>query len=256
MAAETEKERMQLKNRFKELAEKAYAQGIFTFTGFLSLPEQDVFWQVADQCRHVGYELRGGNGECERKMLRFGSVEELGYEMEFPIVCLCIKPLLKKFSDELTHRDFLGALMNLGIERSSLGDIFIRDREGYLFCQEGIGPFICENLDKVKHTNVRCEAVDLQETFLQPVPELVEVTVSSERIDSVIAKLFNKSRTQSLELFTQKKVYVDGRINENNSRYLKEGETVTVRGFGRFKYLGIKYETKKGKICIQAEIFL
>lgn len=86
-------------------------------------------------------------------------------------------------------------------------------------------------------------------------PEPVEITVNSERADSVIAKIYHLSREKSQQLFVEKKVYVDGRLTENLSRTLKSGELVTVRGFGRFIYRGLKYETKKGKLCVVAEVY-
>lgn len=250
-----DKEVLQLQNHFRDLAEQSYTRNVYTFSGFLSLAEQDVFLQLERELRHIKWELFGGTLDCERKMLRFGCMEDLGYEEEYPIVCIHICPLLKKFADEFSHRDFLGALMNLGIQRSTLGDIFIRDREAYLFCQEGMADFICEKLDKVKHTNVRCERMVAGMELVMSSPEPVEVTVSSERADSVIAKLYHLSREKSQQLFAEKKIYVDGRMTENLSRILTPGELVTVRGFGRFRYRGTKYETKKGKLCVWAEVY-
>ena len=63
------------------------------------------------------------------------------------------------------------------------------------------------------------------------------------------------SRNESLNLFAAGKVFVDGRLSENNSRMLKEGETVNVRGYGKFLFKGVKYETKKGKLCMEIEVY-
>ena len=67
-----EKEIQQLKNRFRDLAEKSFRQGIFTFTGFLGLSEQDVFWQEERGLSHAGYCLGGGYDGADRVMIRFG----------------------------------------------------------------------------------------------------------------------------------------------------------------------------------------
>lgn len=82
--------------------------------------------------KFAGITLYGGREEAERKILRFGSEAELGYEQPFPICCIRIRPLSAKFADKLSHRDYLGALMNLGIERSTIGDIL--PGEGEAFC--------------------------------------------------------------------------------------------------------------------------
>ena len=102
-----------LKKRFRELARKCYQQNQYTFTGFLSLADLSCFYETEKEISYVPYTIWGGSDLCERVMIRFGSEEELGYEEEFPIVCIEVKPLAAKFADELTHRDFLGALMNL-----------------------------------------------------------------------------------------------------------------------------------------------
>lgn len=273
MALDTEKDLQQLKNRLRELADKSYHQNIYTFSGFLGLSEQDVFWQMERELSYAGYKLcgagniSGGDAEaacekelnfeadCDRKVLRFGNPAELGYEEPFPIVCIHMKPLLSKFSDKFSHRDFLGALMNLGIDRSTIGDIKVGDKEGYLFCLESIAEYICDNLDKVRHTNIKCEIVqDMGEIPMEEPEELV-VLASGERIDGVVSKVYNMSRSDSLSMFREKKVYVNGRLCENNSRILKSGETVNVRGYGKFIYEGVNYETKKGKLSLKVKVF-
>jgi len=93
MSVENEKEIQQLKNRIRELADKSYNQNQYTFTGFLGLAEQDALWQVEREVKFAGITLYGGREEAERKLLRFGSEAELGYEQPFPICCIRIRPL-------------------------------------------------------------------------------------------------------------------------------------------------------------------
>ena len=255
MAFTSDKELQQLRSRLHDLARKSYQQNMFTFTGFLGLSEQDLFWREEPELRYAGYELWGGDEGCDRQMLRFGRELELGYEEPFGIVCIHIAPLQEKFSDDFSHRDFLGALMNLGIERSTLGDIRVGHREAYLFCQENIAEFICDNLDQVKHTHVRCRVVEAIGEIPAEEPEVLSVQVASERIDALIAKVYNRSRGDVLELFRAGKVYVGGRLCENNSRMLKARDVVNVRGFGKFTFLGVRGETRKGKLNVQAAVY-
>ena len=99
MAQENEKEIQQLKNRLYDLAERSYVQGIFTFTGFLGLSEQEIFWQQEKELRHAGYVLEGGLKDADRVMVRFGDAGTFGYEVPFPIVCIHISTLQHKFAD-------------------------------------------------------------------------------------------------------------------------------------------------------------
>lgn len=255
MAQDNEKEIQQLKNRFRDLADKAFQQGIFTFTGFLGLSEQDVFWREEPKLRYAGYCLNGGCEAADRVVIRFGSPEEMGYEIPFPIVCVHIQPPAKKFAEELSHRDFLGALMNLGIERSTIGDIKVGEKQAYLFCLDSIAEFICGNLEQVKHTKVKCIVTENYENIPQEEPLQMSIQVQSLRVDAVLAKLYNMSREKSLELFRAGRVYVNGRLCENNSRQLKSGETVNARGYGKFTLTGEPRETRKGKLSVEAAVY-
>ncbi len=245
----------QLRKRFEELVRKAYNQSTYYFTDFLSMSDAAI---VCDAVREVEYTLFGGADGCERVMARFGNPAQLGYEQEFPIAIIKIEPLLKKFADEFTHRDFLGALMNLGIERDVIGDILIREKTAYVFAAERIAQYIAENLDKVKHTNVKCTCMgtdEIKEAFTVNLRE-EEVIVPSERLDVILAKLYNMSRNQALDAFRERKVFVNGRLCENNSGSVNKGAVVALRGYGKFIYDGVKYETKKGKLSVSVRMYI
>ena len=239
MSVENEKEIQQLKNRIRELADKSYNQNQYTFTGFLGLAEQDALWQLERDVRFAGITLYGGREEAERKILRYGSEAELGYEQPFPICCIRIRPLSEKFADKLSHRDYLGALMNLGIERSTIGDILPGEGEAFLFCLDTIAEFICDNLEQIRHTHVKCEVIQ----------------VASPRVDAVLSKVYNKSRSDCLELFRAGKVYVNGRLCENNSKPLAQGDVVNARGYGKFRISGEPHATRKGRLAIETEVY-
>ena len=250
-----EKEIRQLQNHIKELANKSYAQNIYLFTDFLGLSEQDAFWQMESELPAHSYRLWGGRDNADRVMIRFGNPEEFGYEVEYPITCIHISPVNQKFADDLTHRDFLGALMNLGVERSTLGDIVVGDKQAYLFCVETMAEFLCQNLSQVKHTSVTCTIANEMQALKEEEPKRELLQVVSPRVDALIAKTYKMPREDSLELFRTGKVFVNGRCCENNARMVKPGETVNARGYGKFTYLGEKSETKKGKLNVEVAVF-
>lgn len=250
-----EKELRQLKKRLTELAEKSGRQNIYTFTGFLGMAELDVYYRMERELSFAHPMLSGGAEGAERQIVRFGNPEETGYEAEFPIVLLKMEPLQPKYADALGHRDFLGALMNLGIERGTLGDILLRDNCGYLFCLETMADFIVEELHKVKHTDIKCSFVEAPEALEKQEKVRQSLTVPSERADAVIAALYHLSRTRSAELFRAKKVFINGKICENNSCVLRREDAVSVRGLGKFYYDGADRETKKGKRSVGILLF-
>lgn len=250
------REEEELKRRILDLANRCYQSNVYTFSGFLSPSDQALIYDMEKGITFVPWTLFGGGEDCERRMIRFGSEELLGYEEPFPISCLIVRPLIQKFADALSHRDFLGALMHLGIERDILGDIIVKDNVGYVFCEDAMAEYLAEHLDKVKHTSVLCEIT--KECPQAAKPELAEeeLVVSSNRCDAIIAKVYKLSRSQSIELFRAKRVFVGGRQYENNSGVLKSGDVVSVRGFGKFVFDGFLHETKKGRIRIRVRKYI
>lgn len=244
------------KNRFKELATRSFQNNQYTYTDFLSLSEIDMFYQVSSELDFVSYEVFGGSVDNDRQMIKFGDVCLVGYQEVFPISILKAEPLISKFADELTHRDFLGALMNLGIERNTIGDILVSEKVGYIFCNSKLSDFILENLTKIKHTQIKCSLVKELPDLARPKFEEVNLSVSSMRVDIIVAKAYNLSRNQSLDLFREKKVFVNSKNVENTSMVLKEGDIVSLRGYGKFIYHGIHKVNKKGKFNIKVEKYI
>ncbi|MDD2971462.1 MAG: YlmH/Sll1252 family protein [Lachnospiraceae bacterium] len=245
-----------LKSRLQDLASRAYEHNQYTFSDFLNAMELSVFMSEAKRLSFVPFQLYGGYEGSERQMIRFGSEEMLGYEMPFPIQCILIEPLIKKFADEFSHRDFLGALMNLGIERSMIGDIVLHDQSAYVFCTEKMSAYMMEQVDQVKHTHMKCRMVEELPAEIFHAFEVLHVIVSSERIDGIIAKLLHMSRSQVIRLFQEKKIFVNSRLCENNNQLLKINDTVSVRGYGKMIYEGIQYQTKKDKLNVQIRKYL
>lgn len=107
----------------------------------------------------------------------------------------------------------------------------------------------------MRHTHVRLRVLESQEEFVQKEVEEMVVLSASERIDGVIAKVYNLSRSQSIDHFRAKKIYVNSRLCENNSYQLKQGDVISVRGYGKFVYNGVGYQTKKGKLSVKVGIY-
>lgn len=245
-----------LKKRFTELGRKSYNAGIFTFTDFLGLAEQSAFSEIKKELRGISFTAFGGAIGAERVMIRFGSEEEIGYSLPFPIAIIKAEPLSQKYADKLTHRDFLGAILNLGIERDVLGDIVIIDNVGYIFAKEDMAGYIADGLTRVKHTDVKAEITEeLPEGELYRT-EKKTVQVSGERLDAVVAKVFSLSREEAQSLFKKRLVFADGRQIDSPSYSPKEKEKISVRGHGRFIYLGCQSYSKKGKMNTLVELYV
>ena len=249
-------ERELLKKRLTELYGKADRGGYFTYTDFLGLNEQSVLGEIYSKLSPRAIMLFGGAEGAERVMARFGNAEEIGYDEPFPILCVKIEPLSQKFADKLTHRDFLGALMNLGIERCTLGDVVIRENVGYVFAKEEIAKFITGELSKVKRTDVKATVIDtLPEGELYKTEDK-RIQIQSERVDAVIAKTYSLSREDAQSLVRKRLVFVNGREIDSTSYPPKAGDKISVRGYGRLIYRGFDSTSRKGKLNATVEVYV
>lgn len=242
----------QLRRRFDELSSRAFSRGIWVYSDFLSPAQQSELL-----CMRLPSPilLEGGYSGAERRMACFGSEEICGCEAFPPFVCIKIQPTSQKFADALTHRDFLGSVMALGVKREMLGDIIVHGNCGYLFCCESVSGYITDSLEQVRHTTVKCTQVEAPPVDSVELPECEEIVISSERSDAVTAEVYSLSRSESKLLAEQGRISINSVVTENPSRILKEHDTVSVRGMGRFIYEGIIRQTKKGKYRANVRIY-
>ena len=240
----------QWKKRCNDLYSQSFSKNAFTFSSFV---EEDKIAQIP--FKKDCFTVWGGAEYTARKMVRFGNKEELGYEQDFPLVVIRFSPLSKKFATPLSHRDYLGAILNLGIEREKIGDIFCGDNEGYVICHTDVSGLIVESIDRIGRVSVKAETTTSVPTSFLPKKEERELVVSSLRIDVVVCKLYNLSREDALEIFRENKVRINGVQTTNNAYFLKSGDCISVRGFGKFEFLGEVGRSSKNKPYVKVAVF-
>ena len=235
-----------------ELALRSYDRGIYEYTDFLSLSQQS---ELNKLDLPVSFVFFGGYDNAERSIAVFGNEDEFGYPPDVPVRYILIEPLQMKFADALTHRDFLGSVIGLGVKREALGDIVVKDNCAYLVCLDTISDYVIENLDKVKHTSVKCTfADDVPDDVL---PELTyrEYIIASERLDVVVSAVYDLSRAESQRKIESEQVFCNSVLITNSSFGLHSGMIVSVRGYGRFIYDGMIRMTKKGRNVIAVRLY-
>lgn len=231
------------------MAETCFRRDVPTNTDFLNLNEQTIFQSISGMLPPVRFVLSGGFESSERKVVCFlpSYEEELSLP---PYDCVKIEPLNRKFAEELSHRDYLGAIMNLGIERSLLGDIVIKDGTAYVFILKKMSRYLTENLTMIRRTSIVAEVIEDAGELLKPEFEEIQGTVSSIRLDSIVALCGRLSRTKASAYIESEKVFVNGQVITNVSRSLKDGEIISVRGIGKFKFEAAGGQTKKGRTVV------
>ncbi len=215
------------------------------FFGFLSR-EEAVFAQKHLEKQNANYVLFGGYDIAQRVML--GCLPDWCSETDFPITAVTFS---YRNIDELRHRDFLGALMGLGITRESVGDILVENGRCVIFIKDEILPFVLSNVDKVGRVGVT-----VYEGFNAPLPqgdELItsSVTVSSLRLDCVVSALAGVSRNKANELIEAQYVSVNSLVCEKATKQIDAGDVLSVRGKGKFILSNILGKTRKDRTVLE-----
>ncbi len=243
---------MLFRSRMNDLSERAFQKGIYTYSDFLTQAQQSELLKLK---LSVPFTFYSGYTNAERCIAVFGDASDFGYDYSVPATFVKIEPLQMKFADNLTHRDFLGSLMGLGIRREMLGDIIIKENVAYLVCLDTVSEFIISQLDKVKHTSVKCTVSDFIPEDVLPELKYEELIVSSERLDVLISAVYNLSRNDSQKRIEGETVFCNSMVVQNTSFVPKAETLISVRGMGRFIYDGILRQTKKGRNVIAVRIY-
>lgn len=158
----------------------------------------------------------------------------------------------------LTHRDYLGSILSLGIERETLGDICVIDEHSALvFCTKDIESHILLSLNAIGNDRVKVERteVDINMPSTQKYQAFTD-TVASERLDCVVASIFNLSRGKAQNLITGGAVEHNYEIAQKTDTAVKENDIISARGYGKYIIRDISQPTKKGRIRLFADKYI
>ena len=220
----------------REVAEKllqsiSFVENRNTVTKFLTNFEQIVLSQiVAYNYSDFKVEFFGGFDDAERKKAKIISNEY--YDIDYDIVCLKAK-FNNKFN-RVEHRNILGAVHNLGINFNRFGDIIVLENEVYIFVDEEIADYIAMEFTKAGRVNLDFQRVDLAEVGIEKKYEDFEIVSSSFRIDSIVAKITNKSRGKVKEFFEQDFIKLNHVILRNGEKTCTTDDIISIRKYGRF----------------------
>ena len=264
-----------LAKRLSELSHQSFQRGIITYTDFLNLNEQSILHALPKNSLYTGYILFGGYDSAERQMAAFlpedalslrgryagipcgrdqkdegGSAGRYRYFFMDRMTVLRIAPLHEKYADALTHRDYLGAIMNLGLERGKMGDILIDGSAALIFIDAKLTDILKKELLRIRYTSVSVSEEDWDDfQYIQNEQE-IRGTVSSIRLDALLSLAFSTSRSKLTGLIEAGKVFVNGRLMTSNGYHIKERDIISVRGMGKFQYVEQLSVTKKNRVCV------
>ena len=250
--------------RAEELHRRA-ENGEITYTAFLTPAEQHARARAMPWAKNA-MRVDGGYPAAERARMFFLPPYLLDMDEETLTECLadvreeCLVTLQLQGSGfrELYHKDHLGAVLNLGIERDAIGDLCVTGpHTAVLVCDRVMADFLCENLTRVANDAVKLSRITLPADFdggrrFQPLSD----TVSSPRADSVVAALANLSRERAQALFREGLVEIDYEPASKPDQTLEKGCVIVIRGKGKFIVRSLSEQTKKGRIRLLADKYL
>ena len=251
--ARTDEERF-LMRHIEDLAHTAFSRGIARYSAFLSDREQDLARAALGRAEvEDGFRFEGGWPDAERKVL---CLEPEGSYGEAPICCVRLQCRALPGAALPAHKDYLGSLMGLALKREALGDIVLpEDQPGtaYVFALEPAAQLICRELFQAGHTELTTALLPLEEVpqFPQAEREVRSATVSSLRLDAVLAAMLRCSRGQAAELITAGRVEINHLPADKPHAPVYEDDVFTVRGKGRFRLTALPGKSKKDRSIIE-----
>ena len=159
--------------------------------------------------------------------------------------------------DKLTHRDFLGSLMGMGVRRDTVGDILVGDGSCDILTLPTVAGFLKDSLTSAGRVKLHVSEVPLEEVRV-PVQErkVLHDTVAALRLDSVLAVGFSLSRGKAAEAVTSGRVQVNWTDCQKPDRPVAQGDTLTLRGLGKCVLEEVGHQTKKGRVFVTLKRYL
>lgn len=224
-------------------------------TFFLTLAQQEAAERLIAACGHPAHLFWGGWEKAERKLIAFlpdwMEPEDFTANEDAPITALTLIP---SGDEKLTHRDYLGAILGLGLTREKIGDLLVGDGVCQVLLLREVEHVLLTQLDQVGRARVKVTACPLSE--LQP-PEqktkTIRDTVAALRLDAVLAAGFSTSRSKAADLISAGRVSINHRECMKGDRTVNEGDVLTCRGLGKCVVKEVLGASRKGRIMLVLE---
>lgn len=222
-------------------------RNIMKRTDFLDPRQVEIVHAIVNRSGDATVFFNGGYSEAERVRAVIAPTFIAPEEVEFDLALIEIENL-NPFSS-LTHRDYLGALMNIGIVRDKFGDILVQPMGAQVvLCQEMVD-YVSLHLHQIGRSTVRTKQIPISEIHL-PEEEMEQktITVASPRLDAVLSEIVRMSRAKVQSIIKNGKVKVNWKVIDSVAHNIQEGDLISIRGFGRVRILEHTGLTKKGNI--------
>ncbi len=231
--------------------QKCFSKNIQTETGFLDLRQQSLIYEMSRDFS-VPFELFGGYDDAQRKKLYF-----LPDYLDKPLNNMLLINIDYKGPSKLTHRDFLGAVLALGLKREKIGDIIVLNNGAQIIVESDVADFVYSNLSKAGKSNLSLSISDIENLkSAEQKIKLIHDTVMSLRLDALISSAFSCSRSDAVKQINAGNVYVNDIQTQKPDKLIFEGDKLILRGSGKAVLKTIGKISKKGRTNIEIERYI
>lgn len=238
--------------RLEDLSSRCARSGSVTSTPFLTPAEQVTAMQWMKHRCECETLLFGGHPTCERKVLFF-----LPEWMEdfSPDGFLAAIRLEAAFGTP-GHRDYMGALLGMGVRRDVVGDIWVDGQSATVFCSPGVAEHLA-SIEQAGRVSLKAKVIPLSEV-VPPVFQRkpVSFTVQSPRLDAVCADLFRISRENAAKLIKLGAAAVNYLPCMKPDASVKEGDVISLKGSGKAQITSVGGQSRKGRLYVHAEVYV
>ncbi len=229
-------------------------QNKYQYTDFLSPIELQILKKVLNIIGYKNYVIYGVTSNSQRNIIVLypSKLESIFESNSFDFNSICNTIRISNCDEDMEHKRYLGGLIKLGIKREKIGDIIVSDGTADIIVLKEITKFLISHLQELtRFRNASIEVIDVEDTT-EKEQEFTEskIIVSSLRLDNLVSELARTSRNKAVQILDDERVFINYECESKNTKLVKQGDIITIRGIGKFVLDEIVGNTKSGRFVI------
>ena len=228
-------------------------------TDFLQIGEVGIAKRVLHEDKVSNYFFFGGRENADRNILVLYP-EKLNEEMARLNISNILEVIQIVLPNELSyeHREYLSGIMKLGIKREKFGDILVNEHGANIIVLKEVSNFLKDGIsDLTRFRKSKIDIININDIEnIETEFEEIKIIISSIRLDNFVSELARCSRSKADEIIDEQRVFINSELQYKSSKKINENDIITIRGKGKFIYIGIDHKTKSGKYLVNIKKYI